>query len=389
MKMRILTVALITTAAAAPLQAQSLFATRGLGVPLNAADARVSALGGIGVGLLGFHPAVTNPAELAGLSRRGVTAAFQPTDVDVDVEGTADGTSGTRFPLLSAVFPLTPRLVTGVAFGGYLDQTWGVAQETTIDVGGRDVTATDNITSTGGIAQMRLQAGYALSPTFSVGVGAGLLTGSVERRVRRTFADTSVTLSTYDQRTNWRFFAPLVSVGARWEPSELIRVGASLMAGTDLDATADSVDDGERIYGAPLEFAAGASARLSSVLLVTAGGAWSRMPSTEGGIETHATMRFGGGLEYEGVRRGQRTFPVRLGARWTGLPYAASGEEQPTEWGIGGGLGFRLGDPANPAAVVDFGVERGERSGLSGITLDQGVTEKLWRFTVSLSVFAN
>jgi hypothetical protein len=386
---RILTAALLVLAAAGPLRAQSLFATRGLGVPLSPQDARVSALGGIGVGLLGYHSSLVNPADLAGLARRGATAAFQPVTTDVSVDGAEDGTSGTRFPLMAVSYPLTDRLVTALAFGGYLDQTWGVTEESRITVGDQVVDATDLISSAGGIGQVRLNTGYLLTPSFAVGVGVGLLTGSVERRVQRTFTDSLASLASFDQRLNWRFMAPIASLGARWDLSEDLRVGASVMAGGKLEARGDTASAVDRDYGAPLEVSGGVSARLSSDLLVTGGAVWAKMPSTEGVTVSHETMRVGGGVEFEGVRRGLRTFPIRLGARWAQLPYSATGEEAPTEWGIGGGMGFRLGDPANPAAVFDFAAERGARSGLAGTTLTEGVSEKLWRFTVSLSLFAN
>ena len=64
------TFALLMLCSTLTASAQSLFATRGLGVPVSPVDARVAALGGMGVGLLGFHTSMVNPAELAGLSRR-------------------------------------------------------------------------------------------------------------------------------------------------------------------------------------------------------------------------------------------------------------------------------------------------------------------------------
>jgi hypothetical protein len=63
-------------------------------------------------------------------------------------------------------------------------------------------------------------------------------------------------------------------------------------------------------------------------------------------------------------------------------------ESQPTEKGVSAGLGFRLGDPMDPAAIADFSIERASRSGLDGGVVSGGVDEQLWRITFSLSIFA-
>jgi hypothetical protein len=380
-------ITLLLLAAAAPLAAQSLFATRGLGVPVAPLDARAAALGGMGVGLLGFHTSLVNPAEISGISRRGVSAALQPVSTSADVDGVEDGTSGTRFPLMSILYPLSQRLVLSAGYGGFLDQGWGVITESEQVIGDQTVPVTDVLRSTGGIAQLRLSAAYALSPTFSIGAAAGLLTGNVDRSVTRSFADSANIIRDFEERLRWRFSAPIASVGARWDIASGIRIGASAMVGGDLSARSDDDNAEERSYGAPLDFAAGFSARVTPLLMATAGAGWSRMPSTSGETVSSESLRAGAGLEFQGVRSGLRTYPVRLGVRWSQLPYHLEGEEQPTELGAAFGLGFRLGDPMDPAAVADFGVERASRSGLGGGAVS-GVDERLWRFTFSLSLFA-
>ncbi|MGH7449446.1 MAG: hypothetical protein ACRELT_17865 [Longimicrobiales bacterium] len=385
---RIVALALMMVSAAAPVSAQSLFATRGLGIPLAPVDARVAALGGIGVGLLGFHTSLVNPAELAGLSRRGVSAALQPVSTSVEADGSEDGTSGTRFPLVSILYPVSERLVLSLGYGGYLDQTWGVLTQSEQVINGESVTTNDLLRSTGGIAQMRLSAAYSLSPTFSVGAAAGLLAGNVNRHAVRTFADSAAAIRFFEERRRWRYSAAIAAAGFRWDVASGVRIGASVMAGTELEARSDDEGAEDRDYGAPLELNAGASMRLAPLLMATAGGTWSRAPSTAGATISSETLRVGGGLEYQGLRSGLRTYPFRLGVRWSQLPYHMDGETQPTEIGIAAGVGFRLGDPMDPAAVTDLSVERGIRSGLAGGTVSDGVDEQLWRVTFSLSIFA-
>ena len=371
---------------ATPVTAQSLFSTRGLGVPVAPVDARAAALGGIGVGLIGFHTSPINPAELAGVSRRGVSAALQPIAATASVDGAEDGVQASRFPLISIIYPVRRNLVSSLSYGAYLDQSWGVISETDVTFGERTVTAIDVLRSRGGVAQARLNVAYELSPGLAVGVGLGLLTGNVERTAARTFADTSRLLVPFNDTRRWHYNAPLAAGGVRWDIAGRVRLAASAMVGGELSANGEGeVED--RTYGAPIEIAGGASARLSSVLLGTAGALWSRMPDVEANTTSRSALRLGGGVEYQGVRSGQRVYPLRLGARWAQLPYHAPDEDPASEWGAGLGLGFRLGDPAEPAAVADLAIERGGRSGL-GTAADDPIRESIWRFTFSLSLFA-
>ncbi|HEX6306725.1 MAG TPA: hypothetical protein VFZ69_00990 [Longimicrobiales bacterium] len=381
-------VALLATMTAAPAAAQSLFATRGLGVPVAPVDARAAALGGIGVGLMGFHTSLVNPAEMAGLTRRGVSAALQPVSTSVDVEGAEDGTSGTRFPLLAVLYPISERLVFSLGYGGYLDQTWGVVTETDLVIDGETVTVDDVFRSTGGISQLRLSAAWSFAPTFAIGVAAGLMAGNVDRIAIRSFADTIGQIRPFQERMRWRYSAPMGAVGFRWDPSTRLRIGASAMLGADITGETDDENAQDHEYGAPLEVTGGASLRISPLLMASAGAAWSRTPAPAGPTVGEETVRVGGGIEYQGLRSGLRTYPIRLGARWGQLPYRFDDETQPTEWGAALGLGFRLGDPMDPAAVADVSVERGGRSGLEGSAISGGVEEQLWRLTFSLSLFA-
>ena len=108
---------LVASALPAQLQAQSLFATRGLGVPITASDARAAALGGIGVGLSGFNFTMENPADVAGLLRRGATATLQPTWNNMELDGQSDRVGGSRFPLIRVFYPLNPRLAASLGYG--------------------------------------------------------------------------------------------------------------------------------------------------------------------------------------------------------------------------------------------------------------------------------
>ena len=384
---RSLLAAALLLAAAAPGSAQSLFATRGLGVPAPAVDARSAALGGIGIGLIGFHTSLVNPAEIAGITRRGVSAALQPVSSTTSADGAEDGTSGTRFPLMRIIYPFTERVVGSFGFGSYLEQSWALVSESQQVIGGTTVDITDVLRSTGGVAQLQLGAAYSVSPTLAIGAAAGLLTGNVERVASRAYSDTTILLRPFQERLRWEYFAPIVSLGFRLDIAGAVRVSGSVMTGADLDANGSEGAAEDRTYGAPLELSAGASARLSSLFIANGGGVWSRMPEAGGDAVSRETWRIGGGLEYEGVRSGARAYPIRLGARYAQLPYHFADEKAPTEVSVGLGAGFRLGDPTDPSAVADFAFERASRNGLEGGAVSGGLEERLWRVTFSISLF--
>ena len=385
--MRALRVALFALfALPAAAGAQSLFSTRGLGVPVEPLDARARALGGIGVGMLGWTGSMVNPAEAAGVYRRGVVAAIQPSRRSVEFEGESDVLGGTRFPLIRAVLPLGERVGLAAGYGGFLDQGWAVASETTVPIGGQPLRAVDVIESTGGVAQARIDVGFLLTPSLGVGVGAGLYTGRLERIVSRTFPDTAL-LEGFRTAAAWNYGGPSLSAGAWWEPLPIARIGASVTWSGELRGDAEEGATQDLRVDLPLQFAAGASGQLAPTLLAVAGVRWGGWSSAADAFEDPGvatdTWEVGGGLEWSGGRALGRPFPVRLGARYARLPFRIQGAT-PSEWALALGAGSVLArDETGPRAVVDAAIERGRR----GDTAATGLTESFWRFTISMSLF--
>jgi hypothetical protein len=209
----------------------------------------------------------------------------------------------------------------------------------------------------------------------------------VERIAARSYADSLGELRPFSDVRRWNYTAPVVTAGFRWDAPGGIRLAGSILAGGELDANASAGAAEDHTYGAPLELSVGTSARFSRLWSGTAGLVWARTPSGSDSTVSRDGMRVGGGLEYGGVRSGSRTYPIRLGARWSQLPYHLDGETAPTEMAFGMGLGFLLGEPADPAAVADISLERASRSGLDSGAIAGGLEERLWRFTFSLSLF--
>lgn len=375
--------ALVALAAPGAARAQSLFGSRGLGLPASPSDARVAALGGLAVAFPDVAPSFVNPALVSGAVRRGVIAAMQPTFTDVQVDGGSDNVEATRFPAIEAFLPVGGRTVIAIGFGSFLDQNWGTRESVTEPLGADTVDAVDVITSRGGIGQARATIGYSPSERVSFGVSGGLLTGSRIRRAQRTFESPTVPLQGYVSQTRVSYVAPALSAGAVWDPVDLLSVGASVSWYGTLKQTSD--DLGDRDIAMPLQLSIGANGQLAPDLTAIASARWSGWSAADAdlSVEARDTWELGGGLEYTGISGVKRSFPLRLGARWSQVPFAFDGVA-PTEWALTGGLGARLaGTEEAPAAMVNAALERGQRGSLE----ENGLHENFWRATISLSLF--
>lgn len=395
MKRSLLAIALVL-AATSSASAQSLFSTRGLGTPVDPVDARSRALGNSGIGLLGLNGSLVNPAELAGIPRRGVSATLQPFWGNDQLDGLDAKVSGTRFPVIQIIYPMSQRLVLGLGYGAFLDQSWAVTSTGRELVGNDSVDVSDLLRNTGGIGQLRLSAGYQLNSVVAVGLATGLYTGSIDRSLTRTFPDSTLLLDPFSTRSRWDYNAPFVTVGARIDPSQRVRFGAAVTWSGNLDASGREGETVDASYELPLRASAGVSAVVAPRLMVAASGNWSgwsgdpnfSAPGTHTGTIAGSSWDLGVGVESQSLRTASRIFPLRLGFRYGQLPFHEFDEEQPKEWVVAGGIGFHLaGDDFGPLAVADFGVERGSRSGLGGSALNAGLDETFWRLSATISLF--
>lgn len=388
----LLPVVLLVTPAAA--HAQSLFATRGLGLPVAAVDARARALGGIGTGFAGLSTSLANPADIADLTRNGVTAALQPSSGTASLGDEESPLDGARFPLARILFPLGPRLVSSIGYGGVFEQSFGVRTEGTTTVGDETYGVIDEVRANGGLSEVGIGLAWSATPRLALGVSGGLYAGNQRRIVVRTFSD-SVDLEPFTDNFRWDYRAPYVRVGARWDPATLIRIAASATVVGDLNVDGETDNAPDATASMPTRFTFGASGFLSPELMLAVGAEHAMQGGSGRVFEgdplsavARDTWRVGGGLEFGGIGSGARTWPIRLGAAWAQLPYHAADETPAEELSFSGGIGFRLaGDPSDPQAVLDATIERGNRSGLDSTRNPGGLEERFWRFTVSLSLF--
>jgi hypothetical protein len=381
MRRLLLIAALAGLPVATPAAAQSLFGTRGLGVPILPVDGAGRALGGVGVGMWDLAGSVVNPAAGATLGRRGAILALENTALRVEHAGSHDAVGATRFPLVRLFVPVGGAMLSA-SYGGFLDQTYAVESTSTLTLDGVEIGVADLVDSRGGIAQLRLGLAYPLLESLGVGVAVGYYAGEQDYRVTRRFTGEDVALAPYVARTVRTQSAPLLSAGVRWHGSPFLRAGAALTWAGTLRGSPEIGDPPARDVAMPLQLAAGVSAILGSSLMAAAGAEWAGWAAAANDLESGAVdaWRFGGGIELRGASLRDRPLPVRLGASLARLPFPLEGEA-PSEWSLSAGLGAILaGEPDAPLARADAGVERGSRSAGS-------LAETFWRLTVSVAVF--
>jgi hypothetical protein len=372
--------AALLTLAAAPAAAQSVFASRGLGYPLEALDARSRALGGVTTGLAEPTPSLVNPASVAGLQAYAFVVALQPDRFDATIGPLETKGSTVRFPLLTAALPVTSRLTLQVGYGAYLDQHWQVVQNDSIDLSTGRVGVEDRFASAGGVARFQGGAGYMLSDRLAIGASVDVFTGAAHDTAVRTITGflpaTSEVTYTYSGLGG--------GLGVRFQPTDRTSLSAAVHGGGRIRAESDSAGAETKEYTNPLSVDAGASARLGSAMTVVASGRWAGWSAVDEELAAESggardAMGASAGVEYVGLSFFRKPLPVRLGARYAQLPFRWQGAaEFPNERAVTGGLGLSF---SGGAALIDASAERGWRGGASA-----GVDEPYWRFSFSLRI---
>lgn len=394
MNARLSIVSMLMLLSTGPLSAQSLFSTRGLGAPVQPVDARGRGVGGVGIGMLGVNSSLLNPAEAAGLLRRGIAATYQPSSGTAEMNGETGKFSGSRFPSVRLILPIRQRFALTMGYATAYQHAWLVESRGEFTFGEDVVETRDVIESKGDINRMEVGIAFTLGTDFAVGLAGSYYTGEVERRITRIFTDAPTPFVPFGQRQRFGLNGAEARVGLRWDPAPIVRVGASLAVSNGLDAAVLEGDGEAAHWTLPTRLALGASGELTPELLAALGleYAWSNESSPTGDQVSirRDTWRVGGGIEYLGLNAGSRELPVRLGYAREQLPYYMSDETPADEWSLSFGLGLMLvGTRASPLAAIDAAFERGNRSGLESERNPGGLSESFWRMTFTLSLFGS
>jgi hypothetical protein len=202
------------------------------------------------------------------------------------------------------------------------------------------------------------------------------MTGSSRVVARRDFQNDE--FLSFEQRDVLSFRGSGVSVGFLWVLGNRVSVAASGRWNGTL--TAGLKDGTSQDITMPREIAGGLFIELpaSGQWMTTAiWRSWSRSAPDLAANGTNAfdSWEVGSGIEFGADRAGRGLFPLRLGVRYSKIPFSPTGE-QPTEWNFGIGTGAMF---AANRAMVDVALERFQRDGA-------GATERGWYLTIGITI---
>jgi len=371
--------------------AQSILNGAGLGIPVDAVDARSRALGGVGIGLQGPSILPGDPASAARLLLGTVVMTARPSWVSYGRSDTNETGSfrGTDFPLVGVAYPAFGLGVMTVSFESVFDQRYHAANGVTVQVADSLLAATDSFSSKGGVSQVRLGFARALSRNVAVGISFGRYGGSLVRRFSRTFNDSiaSGSLGQFQSGGYWTYAGTEVTAGASADLGTVAHIAGSATWSSHLEAKASSDTKGSSAsYDVPLQLRLGATGVLAPGLALNVGLTRANWSVTGNGLtegtSARSTLSWGGGIELSRASLLGRSAPLRFGYRHSDLPFSLTGSA-PVETAWTGGLGLVLKQTqdltheALTQASVDLSFERGTRT-------DGPISESFKRMSVTL-----
>src|SRR2546429_2790791 len=110
---------------------------------------------------------------------------------DAETGGSTTALRKTRFPLLQLAGPIGTRFALGGGFTTYLDRSWDVTLRDSVVLRGVNQPYTDELTSNGSVADLRLAAPSRPSPRPALGAAVHLLSGSTRQTPERRLDDTN------------------------------------------------------------------------------------------------------------------------------------------------------------------------------------------------------
>src|SRR6266508_2910656 len=167
----------------------SQFGIRGLGTPGRWEGVRARSTGGAWAPFDAFSALTEAPLSDVRRLSAGVTTGTSWRSLEIG--GTNTALRASRFPALVIAGPLSRRLVVAGGFATYLDKSFGVVTRDTVDLRGQSQGVTDEVTSDGAVADLRLAAAVRVRPGLAVGVALHTLTGSTRVTAVRRFDDST------------------------------------------------------------------------------------------------------------------------------------------------------------------------------------------------------
>ena len=342
----------------------SQFGIRGLGTPGKLESVRARTTGGAFAPFDAFSP--LTDAVLADVRRMSASFTSGTSWRSIDASGVQSSLRGTRFPAMVIAGPVTRRIVVGGGFSTYLDRSFGVVIQDTIDLRGVQQPVTDAITSDGAIADLRVAVAARLGSRLALGLGLHRITGSTRVNATRSFADTA-NYRTSTARDEVAYGATGGSASLLFDVTSDLRVAGWFRTDSRLRADVGghtvAENDLPLMYGTGLQWRAGAQASVAGSLT------WRNWGAVQSIANAHDTFNWSVGAEI-----GSPASPFRFGLRGGQLPFGVG--KTPTEVGYSAGLGRQF---SGGRGRLDIGLERLQRRGT-------GLDERVWTFLLGLTV---
>jgi len=340
----------------------SQFGVRGLGTPGRFETVRARSTGGAFGPFDALSP--LTEASLGDLQQLAATAMGGTSYRDADVAGGTASLRATRFPVMGLAGPVFGRLVLSGGFTTYLDRTWDVTRRDSLLLRGTMRPYVDELSSDGGVTDLRFAAALRVSARFALGAAVHVLSGSTRETAGRTFDDT--TYHAIRQNDETRYDGLGISGSLLVDPLPALRLSLFARSDNRLRARLGDVVTAEtnlpNTFGAGLRWAPSPSVRLAGTV--------GRRTWADAGAGAFNTVSWSAGLEVDAGFA-----PFRVGARGGQLPFGA-GPTAPTEVGFAAGTGRAF---ARGRALVDVGLEHLRRTGA-------GLSERVWTFLLGFSV---
>jgi hypothetical protein len=342
----------------------SQFGIRGLGTPGKPESVRARTTGGAFAPFDPFSP--LTDAALADVRRMSASFTSGTSWRSIDASGQQSSLRGTRFPAMVIAGPVSRRVVVGGGFATYLDRTYGVVINDTIDLRGVQQPITDAITSDGAISDVRVAVAVRVHSRLALGLGIHRITGSTNVNATRTFAD-SANYRTSTARDQVAYGATGGSASLLFDITSELRLAGWFRSDSRLRADVGGKtvanNDLPLMYGAGLQWHAGARAAIAG------SATWRNWGGVQSIANAHDTFNWSLGAEL-----GTAASPFRFGARGGQLPFGVG--QAPTEVGYSAGLGRQF---SGGRGRLDIGLERLQRRGT-------GLNERVWTFLLGLTV---
>ena len=376
-RLLVLAIALVWPAALAA-QA-SIFGIRGPGLPGRPYSARAVATGGsfalfdgessLGPNSLGFVGVATGTFTTLGDYRSVSTPAGD------------DNLRTVRFPQTMVTTPfLQGRLVAGLSASLYTDRDYAIVTVDTATLFDEQVIQLDSIGARGSLSDFRFAVAYRGLPQTTVGLGVHFITGVARQTlVRRFITDSSFTAVVQRAEVAGSGFG--LSLGGTRAFGQQLWVGGVVRKDFRLSLDSDSSDAGS--FALPWTFAGGARYRIAPRFDVAAQATYRTWSAVDSFLVAGGAPGAGNTIDLsvgaEMVQSVQRpgNLPVRLGLRYTTLPYLTTAGSQPYEYAISGGTGLRF---ARDRAGVDVTLDKVWRKD------GEGRKENVWLIYVAASL---